>query len=288
MIPTQLSVAARAATTVSALFTAPAQKKRSRDEAAAGRNTGAAGAAPASSDGLADDDAAAEQGPPAKRLANATQPSTHADGTSNKRPPNGGMSTPVSARQPSAGGADVCDGPSTIVAAVSAAAAGVGDGGTGGGGADGGDGSASTPVSLDDLPFPPEHYVATIAELEIHEFPLPLAGAGGELVCPPGYTPTRRKQGAHCDASPQEHGLLWTAATGSLSSTGWLHAGMLLRVQPHHHTVSEACLCLFHVGGPNSNGSVHMVALDCEMCETTEGLALTRITLVDRHGNVRR
>ena len=70
-------------------------------------------------------------------------------------------------------------------------AAGVKDSGT-----EGGTDPTSGSVSLVDLPFPPEHYVATIAELELHEFPLPLAGPGGELVCPPGYTATRRKRGA--------------------------------------------------------------------------------------------
>jgi len=29
-----------------------------------------------------------------------------------------------------------------------------------------------------------------------------------------------------------------------------------------------------------------MVGLDCEMCETAEGIALTRITVVDRRGKV--
>ena len=49
------------------------------------------------------------------------------------------------------------------------------------------------PLAGAQLPFPPEHYVATIAELEVHEFPLPRARADGELVCPPGYVATRRR-----------------------------------------------------------------------------------------------
>ncbi len=188
-----------AATTVSALFTAPAHKKRSRDEAPTGRGVGAAGAPPVSIDARDDDDAAAERGPPAKRRV-TTAPlcaaTDHADSTYRGTPPTGGMPAPASARQPSAAQSDTSEDPST-----SAAAGGVRDG-CDNGGADGGTGRASGSSSLADLPFPPEHYVATIAELEVHEFPLPLAGPGGELICPPGYMATRRKQGARWDDSP--------------------------------------------------------------------------------------
>jgi hypothetical protein len=40
-------------------------------------------------------------------------------------------------------------------------------------------------------PFPPRHYVASLAELEGAEFPLPAMGPDGQLACPEGYVATR-------------------------------------------------------------------------------------------------
>ena len=40
-------------------------------------------------------------------------------------------------------------------------------------------------------PFPPQHYVASLAELEGAEFPLPSMGPDGQLACPEGYAATR-------------------------------------------------------------------------------------------------
>ena len=40
-------------------------------------------------------------------------------------------------------------------------------------------------------PFPPKHYVATLADLESVEYPLPTISASGEPVYPEGYTATQ-------------------------------------------------------------------------------------------------
>lgn len=40
-------------------------------------------------------------------------------------------------------------------------------------------------------PFKPSHYVATLAEMEANNFPLPVISETGELVCPPGYVATQ-------------------------------------------------------------------------------------------------
>lgn len=40
-------------------------------------------------------------------------------------------------------------------------------------------------------PFPPKHYVASLADMESVEYPLATASESGEPVCPEGYVATR-------------------------------------------------------------------------------------------------
>ena len=193
------------ATVVSALFTAPAQKKRKQDGAAAALPEGStAGPASASSAGAAHNGGgvgAEDEGPSAKpcaagaarpavqTAANGALGSTHAGAHSRSANGSGAAFGPV--RDHSAAEEATPDGQHTAAAADDAA-----DRSEAGGG-----GTASEDdfaMERDRMlaarrPFAPEHYVATIAELEVHEFPLPAAGADGELVCPPGYVATRRR-----------------------------------------------------------------------------------------------
>lgn len=40
-------------------------------------------------------------------------------------------------------------------------------------------------------PLPPKHYIATLETLKSSEYPLPIAGPDGKLVCPEGYIATQ-------------------------------------------------------------------------------------------------
>ena len=202
-----------AATVVSALFTAPAQKRK-RDGAAAGADSSAvrpaSGGTDAGSSGRA---ATAAQGAPAaKRAAVGTvRPAAKAAVIVGVSTADGAAhSTVIASPTPGvrSGSAHpehaASDGGGPRRDTDAAAAADGGDA-VDGAAAIEGNGSVreadaflcqSDPLAADGarLPFPPEHYVATIAELEVHEFPLPQAGAdAGELVCPPGFVATRRK-----------------------------------------------------------------------------------------------
>ena len=205
---------ASAATVVSALFTAPAQKRK-RNEAAAETNSTAAGPAPASTAAGSSPHAAtaaAEDAPAAKRAAvGAVRPAVRAAVGNGNSAGGAAHSRPADAHGIGSGStrpehaASDKSGPPHHHVPDAAAAAGDDDAADGsatdGGGASTRDEETpylceSDPLAAGaaQLPFPPEHYVATIAELEVHEFPLPQAGADeGELVCPPGYVATRRR-----------------------------------------------------------------------------------------------
>ena len=194
--PQEAIVTVRAATTVSALFTAPAQKKRGRDEASAGRGDQAKGTASDNTEVRDLGGAAAEREPPAKRLAMTALPSAStADAVTSFSgvPSTLGIPAPVSSQETAPAQGVASDNPGVSAAAAGAAASGVNEDSGADDGAEAGNGLANESVSFTDLPFPPEHYVATIAELQVHEFPLPETGRGGELVCPAGYVATRRK-----------------------------------------------------------------------------------------------
>lgn len=107
---------------------------------------------------------------------------------------------------------------------------------------------------------PPHHYTLTREVMVAREYPLPHVTPEGAVLCPPGFVATRLRKRE--EEEKKENGDEKAAA----AATGTTTTPPLAQPSPPPHT--------------------HLVAIDCEMCETEEGFELARVSAVAPDGSI--
>ena len=171
-------------------------------------------------------------------------------------------------------GEGVKDAPSSVAAAAAASPA-----------AAAANGDAKAPASLlpqhhyqrppPRAPFhpphlpPPHHYTLTRDIMVAREYPVPHVTPDGAVLCPPGFVATRPKkkeEGRKEEEQEKKDGPTTTTTTTTPPPP-----------PPPPPTTDQQ---------PSPSSSPHLVAIDCEMCETEEGFELARVSAVAPDGSV--
>ena len=142
-------------------------------------------------------------------------------------------------------------------------------------------GDAKTPTSPPQhhhqrprLPFhpphlpPPHHYTLTREVMVAREYPLPHVTPEGAVLCPPGFVATRpKKKEEEKKEEAEEHREKKNGDENAAAAAaqGTPTAATTTPPPPPH---------------------AHLVAIDCEMCETEEGFELARVSAVAPDGSV--
>ena len=116
---------------------------------------------------------------------------------------------------------------------------------------------------------PPHHYTLTREIMVARDYPLPHVTPEGAVLCPPGFVSTRPKKEEEEEGrkeeeekeEEQEKGDGPTATTTTTTTT----------------TTTPP---------PPPSSPPHLVAIDCEMCETEQGFELARVSAVAPDGSV--
>ena len=171
-------------------------------------------------------------------------------------------------------GEGVKDAPSSVAAAAAASPA-----------AAAANGDAKAPASLlpqhhyqrppPRAPFhpphlpPPHHYTLTRDIMVAREYPVPHVTPDGAVLCPPGFVATRPKkkeEGRKEEEQEKKDGPTTTTTTTTPPPP-----------PPPPPTTDQQ---------PSPSSSPHLIAIDCEMCETEEGFELARVSAVAPDGSV--
>lgn len=114
---------------------------------------------------------------------------------------------------------------------------------------------------------PPHHYTLTRDVMVAREYPLPHVTPDGAVLCPPGFVSTRpkkkREEKGRKEAEEEEEGEQGTGDYGAAVAT-------TATTPPPDPPSSPP----------------HLVAIDCEMCETEQGFELARVSAVAPDGSV--